>query len=235
MSNLLSRPLFHIIPTVLAMALGIITLASFLIPIPYLTGVRAVFISWASVLAAFALIAGFLNVLFVHIGRITRQKHNWPYSFALLIGVIAVLVTVAFDIVASPTHQLDPGGAYTSWLFENVILQLEIAVAALIVFFLAYAAYRALRRPAAPAEGNAVAAVRPVWGILLFLFAALVVLLRAVSFATDSTVLAVQSFLGQLVDSVALGGARGLLIGVALGTIATGLRILIGVDRPHSE
>ena len=26
-----------------------------------------------------------------------------------------------------------------------------------------------------------------------------------------------------------------MLLGVALGTIATGIRVLVGVDRPHSE
>jgi hypothetical protein len=29
------------------------------------------------------------------------------------------------------------------------------------------------------------------------------------------------------------GGARGLLIGIALGTLLTGLRVLFGVDRPY--
>jgi hypothetical protein len=33
----------------------------------------------------------------------------------------------------------------------------------------------------------------------------------------------------------ALAGARGLLLGIALGTIATGLRILMGVDRPYGD
>jgi hypothetical protein len=31
----------------------------------------------------------------------------------------------------------------------------------------------------------------------------------------------------------ALAGARGILLGVALGTIATGIRILTGSDRPY--
>jgi hypothetical protein len=31
---------------------------------------------------------------------------------------------------------------------------------------------------------------------------------------------------------LATGGTRGLLIGVALGSLATGIRILIGADRP---
>jgi hypothetical protein len=36
-------------------------------------------------------------------------------------------------------------------------------------------------------------------------------------------------FLGMLSG----GGARGLLIGIALGTLLTGLRVLFGVDRPY--
>jgi hypothetical protein len=31
----------------------------------------------------------------------------------------------------------------------------------------------------------------------------------------------------------AMGGARGILIGVALGTLTTGLRVLFGLDRPY--
>jgi len=30
-----------------------------------------------------------------------------------------------------------------------------------------------------------------------------------------------------------LGGARGILIGVALGSLLTGLRVLFGFDRPY--
>ena len=32
---------------------------------------------------------------------------------------------------------------------------------------------------------------------------------------------------------LALGGARGILIGVALGTLTTGLRVLLGNERPY--
>jgi len=31
----------------------------------------------------------------------------------------------------------------------------------------------------------------------------------------------------------ALGGARGILIGVGLGALLTGLRVLFGIDRPY--
>jgi hypothetical protein len=35
-------------------------------------------------------------------------------------------------------------------------------------------------------------------------------------------------------NSLPVAGARGILLGVALGSLTTGLRILIGADRPYS-
>jgi len=40
----------------------------------------------------------------------------------------------------------------------------------------------------------------------------------------------VRPFIAQV---LAAGGARGILIGVALGTLTTGLRVLLGSDRPY--
>jgi hypothetical protein len=37
----------------------------------------------------------------------------------------------------------------------------------------------------------------------------------------------------QFLGMFSRGGARGLLIGIALGTLLTGLRVLFGVDRPY--
>ncbi len=229
MSQLFKRVFFRIVPTVLAAAFGIVALLGVLLPgAGFINNLPAALITWASVLAAFALLAGFLNVMGVHLRRIAEQRHNWAYSVALLLGVIVVLAVTIIDALAA--RHLDPGGTFTRWLYDNVILQLEIAVGALIVFFLAFAGWRLLRAPTGGATP-----MRPVWGVLLFVFAALVVLLRAVTFITDPTLQSLQGLLIRIVDASTLGGARGLLIGVALGTIATGLRVLAGVDRPHSE
>ena len=37
----------------------------------------------------------------------------------------------------------------------------------------------------------------------------------------------------QFIGMFSRGGARGLLIGIALGTLLTGLRVLFGTDRPY--
>jgi len=42
-----------------------------------------------------------------------------------------------------------------------------------------------------------------------------------------------QSLPSLLAGIPAVAGARGILFGVALGTVATGLRVLMGADRPY--
>ena len=43
----------------------------------------------------------------------------------------------------------------------------------------------------------------------------------------------VSDFSRWVTEVLALGGARGILIGVSLGILTTGLRVLFGTDRPY--
>jgi hypothetical protein len=65
---------------------------------------------------------------------------------------------------------------------------------------------------------------------ILFLATALLVL---ISTGPLTAQLPLMSNLGGFIQILSTGGARGILIGVALGTLTTGLRILFGADRPY--
>jgi hypothetical protein len=39
----------------------------------------------------------------------------------------------------------------------------------------------------------------------------------------------------EVVQVLSVGGARALLLGVALGAVATGLRVLLAAERPYGE
>ena len=63
------------------------------------------------------------------------------------------------------------------------------------------------------------------------MLSAIVVLLTQIPVTADSPLLIVR----QLFDALATGGLRGLLLGVALGTLAVAFRVLLAIDRPQGE
>lgn len=173
--------------------------------------VGALFVNWAAIIAAFALLIGFVNVISVHVGRIRHRQPGIIYSGVLLLSLIA---TVLFGITG-------PTSINGQFLFDYILQPLEATFAALLALFIATAAYRAFR-------------IRDFESFLFVLFAVVVLLGQlpiAVYLGTELP--GIKDSL--LINVLTLGGARGILLGVALGTIATGLRVLMGVDRPYAD
>jgi hypothetical protein len=106
----------------------------------------------------------------------------------------------------------------TPWVFNAIIAPLQASLGALLAIFLGVAAVRMAQRSRT-------------WGTLWFLLSALVVLLTQIPVSADSILLPIRQFF----DALAMGGMRGLLLGVALGTLAVALRVLLTIDRPQSE
>ena len=92
-------------------------------------------------------------------------------------------------------------------------------MAALLVFTLGLAAFRLLR-----ARRNA--------GTVLFLVIVVLVLLGSTPLLGLGWLAGVRDW---IVNVPAMAGTRGLLLGVAIGTVITGLRVLLTLDRPYTE
>jgi hypothetical protein len=101
-------------------------------------------------------------------------------------------------------------------------MPVETSLIAILAVVLTYAAARLLRR-----KLNIFT--------IIFLVSALIVLLgTAPIMGIEVPFLHGEMGLRSLLVQIpAVAGARGVLLGVALGAIATGLRILMGVDRPY--
>ncbi|MBI5650945.1 MAG: hypothetical protein HZC40_10960 [Chloroflexi bacterium] len=198
----------RLIPTALAITVGLFTLLDFFFDHPLLNNVGATFREWAIILTAFALLLGLGNLLFVHFLRVTRR--NEPGT-----GYSAIVLVVTLGVFAVGLWYTLPSSEM-AWLFNHVYLPLQGAFFALTAFFLATAAYRALR--ARNLETT------------LMVIAAVIVLIGQIPLA------------GMLADArewilrvPSEAGLRGIMLGVALGTLATALRLIIGMDRPYSE
>jgi hypothetical protein len=68
---------------------------------------------------------------------------------------------------------------------------------------------------------------------LVFLLSALLILAGSLSLPFGQIPVLGDTLRPWLTQVLALGGARGILIGVALGSLTTGIRVLLAMDRPY--
>ncbi|MDD2694417.1 MAG: hypothetical protein PHD58_00650 [Anaerolineales bacterium] len=201
------------ISTVVAMAVGLIVLAGYFIQLPLLTSLRRIFLQWGVILAASALVVGVVNLLSVHWRKVSTQQKGGVYSAVLLVSFAITLVVAGYS---------GPTGGGTMWIFRYVQIPIESSLMAILAVALAYAIARLLRR-------------RTDAFSIVFAITVLAALLGlAPILGVEIPGLHGPDGLRDLLARIpALAGARGILLGVALGAIATALRVLMGADRPY--
>jgi len=203
----------RILPTAVAILVGILVLLSYVLPVEFLVQLRSVvLLPWATVIAAFALVVACLSVLFVHIRRLIRAKKNKLTSFLVILSG-----SICFGIVLLQ----GPAGPWSQQLMTGLLIPGESALLALTAVTLIVAGMRVFRT-----RRNA--------GGVVFIVTAAFILLTTVVYKFYPDIL-IEVRLRQFVDAIALSGMRGILMGVALGVILTGLRVILGIDRPYSD
>lgn len=201
----------QLIPVGIALGVGFVVLLGQFITNSTLDSIVGVLVSWAAIVAAFALLLGLANLGMFHAGRILKRDAQMPFSVLIVATAIVVFL---FVLPSGGT------GAASQWVMRYLYQPLEASFLALLVFFIGTAVYRALR-------------IRT-WEMALFAVSAVVVLVGSVPFMEVVSPL-IPAAKEWVVNVPALAGVRGILLGVALGIIATGLRLLTGIDRPYSQ
>ena len=112
----------RILPTSIAMAVGILVLVSLFTTYPLLDGIGAYLVNVAVIVAAFALFLGVLNVLRVHARRIREGQKGSLYSFVLL---AAMLLVIALGLPSIPGQPSGPSQPVVAWIFQNVQLPIQ--------------------------------------------------------------------------------------------------------------
>jgi len=170
--------------------------------------VGKILIEGAMVIGACALLTGLLNLLSVHGGRVARREKNWPHSLVLLLSLFVVL-GLGIVGVNTPSSQ---------WIFQYIYSPLQATIFSLLAFLIVTAAYRALRLNSLEAT-------------VLLICSVFILIAQVPGIAR------IWSYLPLIRDWIfavpVTAGMRGLIFGVALGTVATGLRVLFWTDKPY--
>ncbi len=196
-----------------AIITGLIVLSGYFLNIPGLQNARSLLLSWAILLAAFATWVGVVNLLSVHAAKIRLHKPDAPYSVILIISFAVTFLLGTADSI------LSPNASQLNQLVSSIQVPVESSLMAVLAFTLVYAAIRLLRRR--------------IDGYTILFLISVVVFLALNSGLLPSSTLPFSKELLDVANWLPTAGSRGILLGIALGSLATGLRILLGADRPY--
>jgi hypothetical protein len=196
----------------IAVISGTIVLLGYFLPLPGLAEVRTLFMDWALILAAVAALVGVVNLMRVHWHKIRAAQKGSAYSAVTLLSLVLTLALLSLG---------ELGASASAWVYDYILVPIEASLLAVLAVTLIYAFARTFRRRFS------------LFGIV-FAGTVLFVLLLTVAWPMFD-LLGLRDLRGWWVSVFAAAGARGILLGVALGVIATGLRVILGSDRPYSR
>ena len=200
----------RVVAVAFAIAAGVIVLLGYFFPGP-LGALRLLLLDWAVIIAGMAVLVGIYNLAAVQMEKFRAGQKGGVYGILL---VVSLLVTFGLGLILGPENQ------YMQLTMNAIIVPVEASLMAILAVTLIYASIRLLRRRVDVMS-------------VVFLVVAVVFLILVMPTPFGPTLgggtQAVIDFLGMFSG----GGTRGLLIGIALGTLLTGLRVLFGVDRPY--
>jgi hypothetical protein len=209
--------------TVIAVSAGLLTLLSLVVENEALRALRVVFVEWTLIVLAFALLLGAANVLRVHARRIHERKGTF-YSLVLILGFLAVFVPGIMPDGAGPEElapYMGPTGAVVDFTFRYIQRPLQATFYSLLAFMAATAAWRVFR-------------TRNMSSLVMFL-ACILVLLGSIRLNVGEWWQLMVETKDWIMNVPVLAGARGILLGIALGALVAGARLLLGIDRPYSD
>lgn len=196
----------------IVIAVGLITLAGAFFPVPLLQDVRMTLIQWTIILAGVAGLVAIIHLLRVHWRKVTVSQNKDITSGFML---IAFLVTFIAGIFLGPHHPA----------MQKVVTHIQMPVEASLMAVLSISLVAAAIRFFQHRKG--MMAVVFMGSVIIFLIIGSGILAGGAEFPFMKDAL-------SAINVLPIAGMRGILLGVALGSLTTGLRILLGSDRPYS-
>jgi hypothetical protein len=215
------------IPLLITATVGLFMMLSFFVPHQFVSVPADFLQTCAVIIVAFGYVLGGAHVLRVNIDAIAKRTEGWPYKL-VLVGSLAA--TVVIGAIEGPGF-LD-GGTRSRWIFDTLYTPMSSTLFALLAFFIASAAFRAFRVRTLEAGLLAAAAIIVMLGRVPITNLVVKPLLAGLpdGLAQALEPMSIQEWVMDVPQSAA---KRAILMGAALGVMATGLRIILGIERAY--
>jgi len=201
------------LPLVITFIAGMLMIGDYYIKVPDFNKLVADWLKFVNVAATFAVVIGMVTLTRIHARRLSQHKEGWHNSLALIIALYGLLITGL--VLGEGKFTAHPTYAY--W-FNNLYVPLDSTIFSMLAFYIASASYRAFRARSAEAT-------------VLLISAVVVMIGRApIGPAIWSDLVPITSWIMAVPNTA---GMRGIVIGVALGVLSMGVRVLLGRERGY--
>ncbi|MBD3234209.1 MAG: hypothetical protein GF315_10855 [candidate division Zixibacteria bacterium] len=203
--------MYRRIPLIVCFIFGAFMLIQFFVPHRVSTEFYEMTLEWAQIIYAFALLVGALMLMKHHAVNATRKSSDdRPFSIIVIAGIATMCIA---GLIWGHGE-----GTVFNWFFQNVQAPMQSTMFSLLAFFVASAAFRGFR-------------ARNTQAIFLLIAATIVMLGRVPIGELISPV--IPQVADWILNVPSMAARRGIYIGIALGSIATSLRVILGIERTY--
>ena len=175
--------------------------------VPALSTIYSGMFDWILIISNLALGTGLIAFVIHHSKRISKKERGYPMSFVAFAAFLLMLVAC----FASPESR--------TYLYSKIYTPVSIAILCFAGFSEITGAYRCFK-------------VRNIDALFLAIAGS-----RAVSpppHRESPPQPGITDVSSWILDTPAMGASRGIIIGIAIGTIALSLRILLGYEKAYT-
>ena len=203
------------IPILITLVTGLFCLIGFFVPHPAVRFLYDDIQQWVIVIVGATYVLGVANLLRINSVQVSQKALDWPYKIVLMAGLLGMMA-IGF---AEGNHYSADASKF-SWMYIRVYSPMSATMFALLAFFIASAAFRAFR-------------IRSFDALLLAIAAFILMIGRVpIGNAIHPIIPAAADWLMEVPQNAA---KRGILIGAALGVMATGIRLILGMEKTYGS
>ncbi len=205
------------IPLVLAFLFGVFGFGIQYVPAPWASNTKEFIALWIRVIGGVAMILGTYSLVHLHGSKLRRRQEGWGYSIFFFVGFGMMVIAAAYNGGQWFWNAQVERSVY-DFLYSALFVSTGATMFSLLGFYIASAAVRTFRARSFEAT--------------VLLVAAILVMIGRVPIgqAIADFFPNVSEWLMEVPNTAA---KRAIMLGVSLGSIATSLKIIFGLERSY--
>jgi len=205
------------LPLILAFVFGLFGIAIQYTAHPSAADIKLLISLWSRVMGGIAVGLGIYSLLRLHVMKVKKREQGWGYSLFFFLGFAIMVFATLYNAGQGFWNQPVRPSLYHK-VYAHLFVHAGATMFSLLGFFIASAAVRTFRARS--------------FGATLLLIAAIIVMLGRAPLGEmiHPYFPAVSEWIMMVPNTAA---KRGLLLGVCLGSMATSLRIIFGLERSY--